>query len=163
MHKRMIVVFSLLLAVAALGFTSGQSEAQAGPDAELISAEGTLVLQDQFWPRLETPQGTYRLMAPRTLPAGVEVAQGDTIAVEGYLVPGPRMGWQKSDEKYLAVTRAVIDGEEYLVNRPFGPGSEDGHCCEDEQRGHHHGHMGFGRHGMMAPPMQAPGFGWSQS
>jgi hypothetical protein len=161
MHKRIIMVFAALLAVAALGFASGQSESPDQPGGELIALEGAIHFADRFWPELETAGGTYRLMAPRYLPTGVEIAEGDVISVEGYAVPGPRMGWQKSNEKYLAVTKAVIGGEEYLVNRPFGAGMGGPDCEEDEQWGPHRGHHGRG--GMMGPPTGAPGFGWSQS
>jgi hypothetical protein len=163
MHKRIIMVLTALLAVAALGFAAGQSESPAQPGGELISLEGTIHFADRFWPELEAAGITYRLMAPRYLPAGVKIAEGDVISVEGYAVPGPRMGWQKSDEKYLAVTKAVIGGEEYLVNRPFGHGLGGPACDEDERWGSHHGRPGYGRDGMMRPPMGAPGFGWSQS
>ena len=159
MHKRTILVLAVLLAAAALGFASGQSESPAGFDGKPISLEGEIRFQDRSWPELETSAGTYLLMVPRYLPAGVEIAEGDRISVEGFEVPGPHMGWQKSDEKYLAVTKAVIGGEEYLVNHAHG--QEGLPCFDDEGWGPHHGHRGHGQRGM--PSRGGPGSGWSQS
>jgi len=62
----------------------------------------------------------YDLMYPRFLAEGIDIENGQTIAVEGYLVPGPR--WESAEEEnYLRLTRVTINGEDYDLTPNFGP------------------------------------------
>ena len=63
----------------------------------------------------------YELMYPRYLAEDVQVRDGQTVAVEGYLVPGPRWDWGK-DENHLRVDKVIIDGKEYDLTASFGSG-----------------------------------------
>ena len=68
-----------------------------------------------------TDEKMYELMYPRYLAEDVQVRDGQTVAVEGYLVPGPRWDWGK-DEKHLRVDKVTIDGKGYDLTASFGSG-----------------------------------------
>jgi hypothetical protein len=140
-----IIVFTVLLSVlagAAVFAAGGQEDDYGygpryedrweGYGGEIITITGTVKLEGERHPELEAADGTYELMYPPFLDDGLDVKVGDKITVEGYLVPGPRWGKgdEESEELFLHVTKAVIDGKEYVV----------------EHRGPRHG----GRRGGMA-------------
>ncbi len=129
--RRLLIVFSVLfLFGATAAFAAGDPEANAQPGpwgqrgfrayddccvedwkAEIISITGTVELKTDDHPELVPSDGTYELMYPYYLSDGIEVEDGDTITVEGILMPGPR--YEDGDEKHLRVTKAIIDGKEY--------------------------------------------------
>ena len=90
---------------------------------ESLSLEGTVSLS-AAGVSLTTEDGeTYELLYPRFLAEGMEVNNGESISVEGFEVPGPR--WtaaseDQEDRKYLRITAAEIDGEEYEVAGGYG-------------------------------------------
>jgi hypothetical protein len=64
----------------------------------------------------------YELMYPMYLADSLQIEDGQSIDVEGFLIPGPR--WSAADagadeEQYLRLTKVIIDGEEYELS--FGP------------------------------------------
>jgi hypothetical protein len=93
------------------------------------------------FPVIESGGEEYSLMYPRHAAEGVELENGQTITVKGYLMPD---GWWGNDEgsagqRYLHVSTVVIDGTEYDIDR--GPGMWGG------RRRHHHGWGGYGPRG----------------
>ena len=62
----------------------------------------------------------YELIYPRYLAEDVQVKDGDTVAVEGYLVPGPRWDWGKN-ENHLRVEEVTLNGKNYDLAANFGP------------------------------------------
>jgi hypothetical protein len=91
-------------------------------NGETLSIEGTVELTASGVELKAADGQKYELMYPRFLAADVQVRDGDTALVEGYLVPGPRWG-QDDGEKYLRVERVTIGGEEYELAGNFAPGS----------------------------------------
>ena len=89
---------------------------------DVISVTGTLVLVDNFHPALQTGDGVYELMYPRFFDDEIDLEEGETVTVEGFLVPGPRWEEENEEELYLHVTKAIIDGEEYILDDGQGPG-----------------------------------------
>ena len=59
---------------------------------------------------------TYELMVPEYRTIDIDVEAGDEITVEGILVDGRF----EDEEPMLMVTKAIIDGEEYIVSHPYG-------------------------------------------
>ena len=92
-------------------------------NGEEVSVTGTVELTAAGVELAAEDGQTYELMYPRFLAEGVEIESGDTVSVEGYLVPGPRWTWNEEfDENHLRVEKAVIDGKEYELAANFGPG-----------------------------------------
>jgi len=117
-----------ITAVAAEGLQEGRDGDAPAPaqnpyyNSEKLSVEGTVKLTISGVELKATDGKVYELMYPRFLAEGIEVEDGDTVAVEGYLVPGPR--WESSEEEnYLRVDKVTIDGEEYDLAAAFSPGS----------------------------------------
>ncbi len=109
------------------GYAPGYNDRRDDYDGELVTVTGTVEYGRERHPELETAEGTYELMYPRYLDYSIDVESGDTVTVEGFLVPGPR--WEEDgDAQFLMVTKAVIDGEEYEVDHPgmFGRGRFSG-------------------------------------
>jgi hypothetical protein len=78
-------------------------------------------------------------MVPRWAVDDLEVEEGQTVTVEGYVAENTPWG---GDGIYLRVTRAVIDGEEYeLEDRPGGS------MGMGDPRGGRGGRGGRGMHG----------------
>ena len=172
--KKSIAIVSLLTFAAIFTFAEGQKEvpqkpvapqAQGGPRQsgnalgdttfEEVTLTGTLDLSG-FAPRLVTADETYVLMVPRILPEGVEVTDGEEVTVTGYLHDTPRgygRGYVTDNTvKVVAVTKAVIDGEEFDIPRGYGRmgsgwDNDDYPCWNDGPRGP--GRRGGGRGSMM--------------
>ncbi len=122
---------------------------------ERLSIEGTVKLTAAGVKLNGTDGKEYTLMYPRFLAEGVQVEDGANMAVEGFLVPGPR--WNTEEKKnYLRVEQASIDGSEYDLAALMG--SEYGH-----RRGFHehglwtHSNNGFGPRGGARPGTGGPG------
>ena len=124
--KRFLIMFSGLFLFGAIAlFAAGDLEADARSGAygeccqddgefETVSVTGTLELNADDRPELVANDGVYELMYPYYLSDGIEVKDGDTITVEGILMPGPR--FEEGDENHLRVTKAIINGKEYDLN-----------------------------------------------
>lgn len=128
MRTRVIVVITVLAAIAAAGFAEGnreQVERPYGPgyrwsDASRQSLEltGKVSLKEDFHPVLDVSGTKYALMVPGWRWLDVDVSEGQTVTVRGYSVEGaPCDG---DEEAAVFVTSAVIDGKEYQA--PDGPG-----------------------------------------
>lgn len=171
----MVVSLGLLsiAAVTAEGVQEGQDESTTTPapmpgpgtapvpgtpgyfyNNEKLSLEGTIDFTVSGAELTATDGKVYELMYPRFLADGIEIEDGQTIAVEGYLVPGPR--WERDDEDTnLRVTMATIDGKEYDLPSNFGP-------AFGPYGAHPHGTRPYGarsgaRGGAYGPGMQGPG------
>ena len=94
--------------------------------------------------RLNTADGeVYELMYPMYLADYLEIEAGQSVDVEGFLIPGPR--WTAADEnadddQYLRLTKVTIDDEEYEL--AFGPGSRFAGPDNGRFQGRHPGRMG---------------------
>ena len=127
MKKTLIIAIALVALTAGFGFAKGAQEndvteqAAPGPgvfSGELVTVTGDLIFEDNGFPTIKSGGKEYELMYPYMLNYEIEVAEGTEITVEGFLVPGPR--WDDGeDEEHLMVTKAVIDGKEYII--PHGP------------------------------------------
>ena len=81
---------------------------------------GTLSFED-WHAVLKTDKEEIVLMIPGRYRYDVDVKEGDTIKVEGYLAEDHPM-WGDKDQKALLVTKAVVNGKEYEIDeRGFGP------------------------------------------
>ena len=80
---------------------------------EQIRLTGTIEQEVGRRPVLITHDGSYQLMYPMHIPDEINVSAGDTITVEGVLVPGSR--WVSDEPPMVRVEKAVIDGQEYSV------------------------------------------------
>lgn len=93
-----------------------------GPEVSEKKTElsGTLSLKD-WHPVLKTDKEEVVLMIPGHRRYDVDVKEGDSVKVEGYMVEGgPRRG--DKDQKALLVTKAVVNGKEYEIDqRSWGP------------------------------------------
>ena len=145
MRKQLLLVPMLVIAVGGFAFANGQYEAQRS--LEPVTITGTLQFEGDDHPALKAADGVYELMVPMHLASQVDVEEGQEITVEGYLVPGPRWG-REGEETYLRVTKALIGGEEYVVDEELG-----GPCCEEPRAGD------WGRGGMRGKGMQGRGSG----
>ncbi len=107
---------------------------------EVVTVTGTVEFTASGAELKATDGQEYELMYPRFAAEDIEIDSGDTISVEGFIVPGPR--WEEDDdEQHLMLTRVTIDGEEYDLTRQFGPGPRGGDfngrmCCDDESYGY---------------------------
>ena len=121
MRRQLLLVPMLVLLAGGFAFAGGQFEAQRSLSPVTIT--GTLQLKGNDHPTLKTADGVYGLMVPMHLDYQVDVEEGQEITVEGYVVPGPR--WEREvEEIYVRVTKALIGGEEYVVDEELG-----GLCC----------------------------------
>ncbi len=86
-------------------------------EEDLLNLSGTLILEPGELPALQAAGKRYELMYPLFLDDDIEMTDGKSVTVEGFLVPGPR--WEEEEDAlFLKVTKAVIDGEEYELE-PF--------------------------------------------
>ncbi len=155
MNRKTLWIALLALAVAAAGaFASGKKEEQnygpggcpgwgygaqgrggprglGGPWAqgeenglkfseEKVTVTGPVYFQNRLHAELKADGTDYELMVPRFYLYNVELKEGQPITVEGYVARG-------DEESYLWVTKAVIDGKEYDLQRRgrgrgWGPG-----------------------------------------
>ncbi|MFW6361880.1 MAG: hypothetical protein ACOC2R_09030 [Spirochaetota bacterium] len=131
----MIVAMIGLVSVTAVMAEGAQERADntARPqrpfyDSEKVSLSGTVELTAAGVELTAEDGQKYDLMYPRFLAEGVELETGDRVAVEGFLVPGPRRRWDAEEDKnYLRIEKATVDDEEYELAGNFGPGYMHGH------------------------------------
>jgi hypothetical protein len=142
MKKAMIVLLVLVTGLSGAAFAAGQiEEAQrnapsARPawdfeDEDLVKVTGKVSYENRIHPELKDGSTVYNLMVPRMYLYSVELDEGKTVTVEGYLTdefPGRRPWGDVADDngQYIAVTKAVIDGKEYELDHPmYGPQFSD--------------------------------------
>jgi len=127
--------------------------------------------------RLHSSDGeVYELMYPMFLAEDLEVENGQTISVEGFLIPGTR--WSSDeDEQYLRIEKVTVNGQEYELGTggyAWGRGHHGPGMMGGSAYGRGPGMMGGGRAprggygggyqqpGYGQPGMQ-PGYGWRRS
>jgi hypothetical protein len=164
MMKKTLLVSSVILLVS-LGsvFASGSQEEGpyggfTGPGvSEKIELTGRVQFPGYGHPELVAGGETYEIMVPFFLLDEVDLEEGETVTVEGFLVPGPRWG-EDGDEKHLAVTEAVVDGETYELG--FGRGYMRGRTADNRFGGCGYGPRGpRGGWGRMGPGGGGPRVG----
>jgi len=83
---------------------------------EALTVTGPVYFQNRMHAELKADGKDYELMVPRFYLYDLELKEGQQVTVEGYVAQG-------EDENYMWVTKAVIDGKEYLLERGGrGPG-----------------------------------------
>lgn len=178
MKKRLllslVLIPVLLGGVAATGaFASGQSEEPSRPygrrgqgpgqewpaptfSEDTIKVTGELYFQNRMHPELESGGKDYELLVPRYYVYEADLKEGQTVTVEGYTVTGmPMFEGEDGDEVHLWVTKAIIDGKEYDLER-YGRGPMWG---GGPGYGHHMWGGGRGWSGRRGPAPYGGGFG----
>jgi len=128
--KKIILLTVVLTVITGMAvFANGEQEGDFeravrpwnldGEEPELLSLSGTLKLEYGDRPTLRAGGEEYELMYPPFLDDGIDIEDGEAVTVQGFLVPGPRRSTD-DEENYLHVTKAVIDGEEYDLDRIAG-------------------------------------------
>lgn len=143
--KKSLLFISILAFVAVFGvFANGQSEAEElGDTWDTVTVTGAVSFKDWPNPELTSRGKTYELIVPRFAEENIEIESGDEITIEGIVVDGAG-----TDETYLMVVKAIIDGEEYVV--PFrgmmgGPAYGGMRCDEGWYPGNRPGDQDFSR------------------
>lgn len=133
-----LVIFLVLMAAAAAVFAAGsvekvQPRAPFQPEGDKITVTGQVSIANTMHPELRSGKDTYELLVPRMYYYNIDVKEGQTITVEGYKTEGDFCPWgEEEDEEdvHLLVSKATIDGKEYVVEpwggRGFGPGMMGG-------------------------------------
>ena len=131
MKRRIVLILIIaiigMFSITALAAEGGQekwdSSTQTGTpyyNGEKMSIEGMVELTAGGVELKGTDGKEYKLMYPRFLAEDVQVRDGQTVAVEGYLVPGPR--WESiEDDTYLRVEKVTLNGKEYDLASTYGP------------------------------------------
>lgn len=115
---------------------------------ETISITGTLTLVNGELPVVENDGTAYTIMAPWHGLGDLQLENGMTVSVEGYKMPARALQWDDS-EVVLMATKAVVNGEEIVIEHPMdGEGFRGGFGGPMGGRGSR-GSRGGGRGGMM--------------
>jgi len=156
--RRSIEVILMAAVIGLLSVTAvtaeGMQEQREDGEAGLVALTGTVEFTASGAELKASDGKEYVLMYPRFAAENIEIESGDTISVEGFIVPGPR--WEEDDdEQHLMLTRVTIDGEEYDLARQFGPGPRGADfngrmCCDDESDGYGP-RGGYGKPGSRRP------------
>jgi hypothetical protein len=75
-----------------------------------VTVAGPVYFQNRMHAELKAEGKDYELMVPRFYLYELELKEGQQVSVEGYVAQG-------DDENYMWVTKAVIDGKEYNLER----------------------------------------------
>jgi hypothetical protein len=126
-HFLFFMVLALIVPVFGL-YAAGEQEGEASVApwgvAELVTVTGTVSQDVGRRPELVSGSDRYLLMYPLFLAESVELEQGETVTVEGYVSSGPR--WGGSEETpYLRINKVSIRGKEYVIDN-HGPGMMQG-------------------------------------
>jgi hypothetical protein len=81
---------------------------------EKVTVSGPVYFQNRMHAEIKADGKTYELMVPRFYLYDLDLKEGQNVSVEGYVAAG-------DEESYLWVTKAVIDGKEYDLDR-YGRG-----------------------------------------
>jgi hypothetical protein len=160
MSAKKIIVLLLFAGIAAAGaFASGNRENKAEtvrPDRqrpprseapelseETITVTGQLYFDNRMHPELKSDGEDYELLVPRFYIQDLDLEEGQTVTVEGYTVEGmPCCEEEDGEELHILVTKAVIDGVEYELERSprtdhrwgMGPGKSSHRGMMDPDR-----------------------------
>ena len=143
----LLVVFIALLTI----------NVNAEDQKDTTTLTGTVVVSNRLKPELTVGNDKYLLMIPRF----IEMKDGDTITVEGYVEKNFRMprdyyfenNDNSNDNTYVFVTKATVNGNSYDMNelrKEWQNGGPRGDR-DDMRRGPRGGGMGSGR---------GPGYCW---
>jgi hypothetical protein len=176
MKKAMIVLLALVAGLGGTAFGAAQiEEAQRNAEParpgwefegeDLVEVTGKVSYENLIHPELRDGSAVYYLMLPRIYLYSEKLEEGKTVTVEGYLIeefPGRGM-WvdeEKSDGPFIAVTSAVIDGEEYEIEHPmYGPRYGNKRGAAPRMGGPMMGGPGMRAPRMGGPGMPGPGYG----
>jgi hypothetical protein len=125
---------------------------------ETVTVTGQVYFENRMHPELKSGDEEYELLVPRYYVYEADLKEGQTITVEGYSVTGmPMFEGEEEDEVHLWVTKAIIDGTEYDLER-YGRGPMGGLGRRWM------GHRGWGPHGGYGPcgPGGSYGSGWGR-
>ena len=125
--RNVLAILLIGIAAAGMAFASGNKESDdtrfygprgrwgAAPEIseELTRVTGQISFKDEFHPTLKSGTDEYELMVPRWAASDLDVKEGATITVEGYVASGMPCEDEDDDEIVLMVTKAEIDGKEY--------------------------------------------------
>ncbi len=132
MKQKIVLVLLVLLTAGIISVSAvGQSETEGVPYGprwqspssvlgEKLEVTGELYFENRVHPELKSGDQEYELMVPHFYTFGVDLKEGQTITVEGYLVEGPYCTMEEEEEEdeiHLWVSKAVIDGKEYDLSR----------------------------------------------
>jgi hypothetical protein len=82
---------------------------------EKLTVTGPVFFQNRMHAELKADGKDYELMVPRFYLYELELKEGQQVTVEGYVAQG-------DEENYLWVTKAIIDGKEFDLERGGGRG-----------------------------------------
>jgi hypothetical protein len=134
------------------------------PALEEVTLTGKVYFQGMDFPVLKTAEGEYDLMVPRYYTYDIEIEEGQTITVEGFLGPDEapmgRFSRSEDGEPHVMVTKAIIGGEEFEIDTRYGSmmsGDFDPRGAErggqrGAERGGSRGNSRGGRMGHMSRP-----------
>lgn len=88
-------------------------------DLEVVTVNGALTLVNGELPYIESNGVKYSFMAPWVQIQDLELENGMKVSVEGYEMPGRPLQWDGA-EKSIMVTKAVINGEEIVIEHEPG-------------------------------------------
>jgi hypothetical protein len=112
-------------------------------DLDVITVSGALTLVNGELPFIESDSTKVYIMAPWYDLGELKLENGMEVSVEGYEMPRRPLQWDDS-EKSIMVTKAVINGEEIVVEHPMDGNRMMGGFGG---RGGAPGKGGFGGHG----------------
>jgi hypothetical protein len=155
--KRISLVLFIAAALSAAVIAEGAQEAPGRFEpAETATLTGTISISS-FPPVLTADGKEYYVMVPPWAVDDVELTDGQEITVEGFVHQGYGR-FAAPGSNVIAVTKAVIDGTEYEVDRQgFGGRYAYGPCWDDRSygprggRGHMRGGPGYGYKDPRAP------------
>ena len=146
--KQTLLISVLVLVLGAGLFAEGAQERTAPgfDEADEVTLTGTIDISR--FPAVLTAGGEeYLVMVPPFAVEGIELENGQTITVTGFAHEA--YGRFNSGEQVIAVTSAVIDGQEYEVEMPGyggrfarGPMGYGGRGCWDGDYGPQQGAWG---------------------
>lgn len=87
---------------------------------EKLTVTGPVFFQNRMHAELKADGKDYELMVPRFYLYELELKEGQQVTVEGYVAQG-------DEENYLWVTKAIIDGKEFDLERGGGRGRGRGY------------------------------------
>jgi hypothetical protein len=126
------------------------------PALEEVTLTGKVYFQGLDFPVLKTAEGEYDLMVPRYYTYDVEIEEGQTITVEGFLGPDEapmgRFSRSEDGEPHVMVTKAIIGGEEFEIDTRYGSMMSGDFEPRGGGRGDSRGNMRGGRMGHMSRP-----------
>lgn len=101
---------------------------------ELVTVSGELSLVNGELPYIDMDGVKYSFMAPWQQVQDLELVNGMDVSVEGYEMPSRPLMWDGS-EKSIMVTKAVINGEEIVIDHDSRMGGHGRHDRNNNRDG----------------------------